>query len=184
MKGGSAMQQKYNWPDKIPDEAIKEQFEVASEVSFSARRFNHIPYRSIAFGDLGWWLPLTRVLPLIGITPQMLRPVFNPRRVVEKKVERVQVKRPFPLNLVETVGLLNKKYEDKTDYQVKEVDLPEVIDTYEQLGDFPLSDKPFQEMARVLGKSVKVLWEDDGTGEHFHLFTAHPSGEIVEAAKA
>lgn len=176
--------QKYDWPDKIPNEAIREQFAGTSEVSFSARRFNHIPYRSIAFGDLGWWLPLTRVLPLIGITPQMLRPVFNPRRVVEKKVERVQVKRSFPLNLVEAVGFLKKKYEDKTDYQVKEVDLPEVIESYEQLGDFSLSDKPFQELARVLGKSVKVLREDGGTGDHYLLFTAHPSGEIVEAANA
>ena len=178
------MSQKYDWPDKIPDEAIIEQFVSANEVSFSARRFNCIPYRSIAFGDLDWWLPLTRVLPLIGITPQMLRPVFNPRRVLEKKVERVQVKRSFPLNLVEAFGFIKKKYEDKTDYQVKEVELPETIETYDQLGDFPLSDKPFQELARVLGKSVKVWREDGGTGEYPLLFTAHPSGEIVEAAKA
>lgn len=175
--------QKYDLPDQIPDEAIREQFAGASEVSFSARRFNHIPYRSIAFGDLGWWLPLTRVLPLIGITPQMLRPVFNPCRVVEEKVGRVQAKRPFPLNLVEAAGFLNKKFEDKTDYQVKEVDLPEIIETYEQLGSFPLSDKPFQELVRILGKSVKVLRENGGTGNHYLLFTAHPSGKIVEATK-
>ena len=178
------MQKKYDWPDNVPDEAIKEQFASATEVSFSARRFNHIPHRSISFGDLGWWLPLTRVLPLIGITPQVLRPVFNPCRVVEKKVERMQVRRSFPLNLVEAVGFLKKEYEDKTDYQVKEVELPETIETYEQLGGFPLSDRPFHELARVLGKSVRVLREDGGTGDHRLFFTAHPSGEIVKAAKA
>jgi len=176
-------EKKYDWPDQIPDETIIEAFANADSVSFSARRFNFIQDRSIAFGDLGWWLPLTRVLPLIGITPQMLRPVFNPRRVVEKKVERVQVKRSFPLNLVEAIGFLNKKYEDKTDYQAKEVDLPEVIETYEQLGGFPLTHTPFQELARILGKSVEVLREDGATGDHYHLFTAHPSGEITEAVR-
>lgn len=163
------MQQKYDWPDKIPDEAIKEQFAVASEVSFSARRFNHIPYRSIAFGDLGWWLPLTRVLPLLDVAPQMLRPVFNPQRKL--------VKRRFPFNL-SWFGL------NKNRYKMVDIELPATIETYEQLGNFPLSDKPFQELARILGKSVKVLREDGGTGDHYLLFTAHPSGEIVEAAQA
>jgi hypothetical protein len=160
------MQQKYDRQDKIPDEAIKEQFAGTDEVSFSARGFNHIPYRSIAFGDLGWWLPLTRVLPLIGITPQMLRPVFNPQRKV--------VKRHFPFNL-SWFGL------NKNRYKSVGVELPPTIETYEQLGNFPLSDKPFRELARVLGKSVKVLREDGGTGNHSLLFTARPSGEIIEA---
>jgi hypothetical protein len=162
------MQQKYDCPDKIPDEAIKEQFASSNEVSFSARRFNNIPYRSIAFGDLGWWLPLTRVLPLIGITPQTLRPVFNPQRKL--------VKRHFPFNL-SWFGL------NKNRYKIVDVELPPTIEAYEQLGDFPLSVKPFQELARILGKSVKVLREDGETGDHYLLFTAHPSGEIVEPAK-
>ena len=161
------MQQKYDWPDKIPDEAIREQFASSSEVSFSARRFNHIPYRSVAFGDLGWWLPLTRVLPLIGITPQALRPVFNPP-------QRKLVKRQFPFNL-SWFGLNKNRFK---------VELPEHIESYEQLGSFPLAYQPFQEMARIFGKSVEVLREDGGTGDHYPLFTVHPSGEIVEAAKA
>lgn len=163
------MQRKYDWPDEIPDEAIKEAFANVNSVSFSARPFNHIPYRSIALGDLGWWLPLRRVLPLIGITPQMLRPVFNPQLKM--------VKRRFPFNL--SWFELNKNR-----YKFVEVELPANIDTYEQLGDFPFADKPFQELARILGKSVEVLREDGGTGDHHHLFTVHPSGEIVEAAKA
>lgn len=178
-----AMEQKYDHPDKISDEAIREAFASADSVSFSARRFNYIRYRDIAFGDIGWWLPLRRVLPLIGITPQMLRPVFNPqRRIAETKV-KVEVKRPFPLNLLEWLGL-GKKYQYKTQHEVEEVELPENIGSYEQLGCFVLSDKPFQELASILGKSVKVLREDGGTGEHYHLFTAHPSGEIVEAVKS
>ncbi len=163
------MQQKYDWPDKIPDEAIKEQFVNTDEVSFSARRFNYIPYRSIAFGDLGWWLPLTRVLPLINITPQMLRPVFNRQPKM--------VKRRFPFNL-SWFGL------NKNRYKIVKVELPATVKSYGELGDFPLSDKPFRELARILGKSVKVWREDGGTGSHYLLFTARPSGEIVEATKA
>jgi len=178
------MHEKYDWPDKIPDEAIREQFTSADEVYFSARRFNSVPNRSVAFGDLEWWLPLTRVLPLIGITPQMLRPVFNPQQVLRDKVEKVRIRRSFPLNFLEALGLLEKKYEDKCGYEIKEVELPETIKSYEQLGNFPLSDKPFQELARILGKSVKVQREDGGTGDHYLLFTVRPSGEIIEAPKA
>lgn len=162
------MQQKYDRPDEIPDEAIKEQFAKSNEVSFSARPFNRIPYRSIAFGNLGRWLPLMRVLPLIGITPQMLRPVFNPQRKL--------VKRRFPFNL-SWFGLNKKRH------KLAEVELPITIENYEQLGNFLLSDKPFQELARILGKSVKVWREDGKTRDHYLLFTAYPSGEIDKFAK-
>ena len=162
------MERKYDWPDKIPEEVIKAAFASANSVSFSARRFNYIQYRSITFGNLGWWLSLRRVLPLVGITPQMLRSVFNPQQKL--------VKRRFPFNL-KWFGLNKKRY------KVIETELPERIETYEQLGSFPLSYKPFQELARILGKSVVVLREDGSSGEHYYLFTAYPSGEIVEAAK-
>lgn len=158
--------QKYKNPEDITPDAIKRQFAKATEVSFSARAFNHIPYRNIAFGDLGWWLPLTRVLPLVGITPQMLRPVFNPQKRLGE--------RHFPLN--RSWFGLNKRM-----HTVVSVELPATIETYGDLGYFPLSHKPFQELARILGKSVRVLREDGGTGEHYPLFTVHPSGEIVEA---
>src|SRR3989344_2509941 len=173
------MEREYNRSGEIPDEAIKEQFRVAREVDFSARPFNSILYRSIAFGDLGWWLPLTRVLPLIGITPQMLRPVFSPRLVVEDKVEMVRVKRLFPLNLFEAFGFLEKKYEKKIEEQIKEIELPEIIETYEELGTFPLSRKPFQELARIFGKPVNVWREDGSTGDHQYLVTVYSFGGIV-----
>jgi hypothetical protein len=133
------MQQKYDWPEQIPDEIIREEFANAAEVNFSARQFNSVLHRAIGFGDLGWWLPLSRVLPLVGITPQMLRPVFN------------------------------------LQYKSMRAGLQPVIETYEQLGSFPLSNEPFQELARILGKTVKVWREDSGTGEHTFVFTVHPS---------
>lgn len=163
------VEKKYDWPDKISDEAIKEAFASANSVSFSARGFNYIQYRSVAFGDLGWWLPLTRVLPLIGITPQALRPVFNPQRKLAK--------RRFPFNL-SWFGL------NRDRYRIVKVELPEHIGSYKQLGNFPLTDKPFQVLARIFRKSVEVLREDGGTGYHYPLFTVHPSGEIVETMKA
>jgi hypothetical protein len=159
--------QKYDWPTKITDETIKDAFSNADSVSLSVRHSNYISYRFIAFGDLGWWLPLMRVLPLIGITPQILRPVFNPQWKT--------VKRRFPLNH-KWFGL-NKKT-----VKTVEIELPEVIETYEQLGSFPLAEKPFQELARILGKSVEVMREDGSTGEHHHLFTVRPFGEIIKAS--
>jgi hypothetical protein len=154
------MEQKYEGLDKIPDEAIVEQFAKATEVNFSARPRNNI-WRSIAFGDLGWWLPLSRVLPLVGVTQQMLRTVFNPQHEM--------VKRHFPFNLG-WFGL------NKNCYKTIKVELPAVIVTYDQLGYFPLDTQHFLELARVLGKSVKVMREDGGTGDHYFLFIAHPYG--------
>lgn len=139
------MQQKYDWPDKISDEAITEAFANAEIVSFSARRFNSVQFRAIGLEGLEWWLPLVRVLPLVGITPQMLRPVFN---------------------------------------LLAEVELPEEIESYEQLGNFPLTEEHFLKLAKVLGKSVVVMREDGTTGGHYYLFTAHPSGEIVEVERS
>jgi len=162
---------RYGWLDEVrevTDEEIIEQFAIADSLSFSARRFNYIEYRFVAFGNLGWWLPLIRVLPLVGFTPQMLRSVFSPQWKL--------VKRSWPFNWG-WFGL------NKNLYKLVEVELPSTIETYEQLGDFPLSNKPFQELARVLQKSVKVFRQDGGTGGHWLLFTVHPSGKITEGAK-
>jgi hypothetical protein len=146
--------QKYDGPDKVPAKAIRKAYAKAGSVNFSARNFNHIKYRSIGIGDLGWWLPLQRVLPLIGITPQMLRPVFNPQQKLVKRGKEFKSIRVW---------------------------LPKRVRTYDQLGSFPLSRESFLKLAKVLGKSIKVLREDGGTGDHNHIFTVHPSGEIVEA---
>jgi len=160
----------YSWPDQIADKAIIDEFEKTTTVMFSARPYNYVAYRSIAIGDLGWWLPLMRVLPLLGITPQMLRPVFNPLQIIEEKSEKVLIKRSFPFSLFEKFGIIKKKYEDKKEHQVKEVDLPEIVENYEQLGGFPLTEERFKKLSIILGKSVEVLKEDGGTGEHYPVF--------------
>ena len=67
---------KYDCSEKIPDEVIKEAFANADFVQFLGRSFNYIECGSIVFGGLDWWLPLKRVLPLVGITSQMLEPIF------------------------------------------------------------------------------------------------------------
>lgn len=157
------MQAKYNSAAEIPDEVIKAQFNRCTVVEFSARSYNAIRYRSITFGDLGWWLPLRRVLPLIGITPQMLRPVFNPQHKISK--------RRFPFNL-RWFGL------NKNRYILQTVELPNIIDTYDQLGSFPPDHAPFLELANILNKPVKVLKEDGATGQHYPLFTAHTNGLV------
>lgn len=131
------MKKRYFSPDQITDEEIIDAYKSADTIRFSARRNNYVIYRSIAFGELGWWLSLTRVLPLVGVTPQMLRPVF------------------------------------------KRFDFGEQLHSYHQLGSFPLTAEAFKKLAKVLGKSIEVLREEPDTMEHIHLFTAHPTGEVV-----
>jgi len=129
------MTKKYEKPEDIPEETIVKAFRDAEEIDFSARPNNYVKYRQIAFANLGWWLPLKRILPILGITPQLLLPVF----INHKKVVR----------------------------------------SYDDLGAFPLTEKCFLELAEILKKSVRVLREDGGSGEHFYLFTATPDGKIV-----
>jgi hypothetical protein len=161
--------QKYSSPESIPNETIQEAFAKSDSVKFLAKRFNHIPYRSITFGDFGWWLPLSRVLPIIGITPQVLRPVFNPQRDLRP--------RHFPFNL-KWFGL------NKNRYEITDVDLPKTIKSYEKLGFFRLNEKNFLELAKILGKVIEVIKDDGSTGEYYHLFSAYPSGEIVKVLRS
>ncbi len=120
--------------DNVPDEVIKEVLVNCTEVIFCAGRYNYFKYGEIIPRGYEWRLPLDRAFPLIGITPEMLWPVFGCRDV----------------------------------------------HSYEGLGSFEISHKPFQELARILGKSVLVRREwGDNTCRY--LFTAHPSGEIVDA---
>ncbi|OGC47655.1 hypothetical protein A2886_02640 [candidate division WWE3 bacterium RIFCSPHIGHO2_01_FULL_42_13] len=163
------MKRKCKGLDQIPDETIVEAFNRAEEVDFAAKNFNPIT-RSMSFGDLGWWLPLRRVLPLIGIMPQTLRPVFN-------RSQPHATKRLFPFNL-RWFGL------NKNRYKVVVTELPEKIENYEQLGAFPLTKQAFVELAKLFGKSIRVSHEDGYSSELLYLFTAHPSGKVEEATKA
>jgi|SRR3989344_49355 len=152
---------------KISDEDVKEAFKKAKIVRFSARRFNSIRHRSVAFGYDGSLLPLERVLPLIGVTPQMLRPVFNPQPGL--------VRRRFPFNL-SWFGW-NKKQK-----KTVSIELPKKIESYEELGSFPLAEKPFHELAKIFGKPVEVLREDGQAGGHKLLFTINLHGHVIEHA--
>lgn len=160
--------QRYDSWEKIPKDVIKEVFENSPEINFSARPFNQVASRSIAFGGLGWWLPWGYVLAVLGTKPQELRPVFNLQRQIKR------TKKKFPLNF-RWFGLNKDVYKRK----VEEVELPENVESFEGLGYFSLDEKYFLKLAKILDKSVNVLREDGGTGEHMYLFTATPSGGIL-----
>lgn len=146
----------------ITDDAVKTAFQESNMVYFMARPFNSIEYRGIIFEGYDFSLPLIKVFSVIGVTPQMLRPVFSPQEKL--------VKRTFPFNL-SWFGL------NKECRKVVNVELPSRIDTYEQLGSFPLNKERFVKLAMVLNKKIKVIREE-GTGESYPLFVVHPSGEI------
>lgn len=137
---------RFNSSDEIPDEVIKEEFAKAQEIHFSARPNTLIHHRKISFGTLGWWIPLPRVLTLLGITPTMLLPVFIGQRRFNPETRRLEI-----------------------------VDLPIEIDTYEELGSFGQFDRrPFKELARILGKRIQVHSEDGSTGDHHYLYMVEP----------
>lgn len=145
----------YDWPKEVSDEDIKRAFANTESVDFLGRHFNPIQFQLVGLKSLIMELPMIRVLSLIGVTPQMLRPVFNPQR-----------------------KLINFRFEDE--------ELPDNIKSYEQLGGFYITQKkPFQELAKILGKPVKVNLREDGKSFFYSLlFTALPSGEIIEAERA
>ena len=159
------MAQKYISPNEIPDDVIRKEFEKAESVRYQARNFNYVAGGFVAFGDLGWWLPLRRVLTILGITPEMLQPVFNPQYTM--------VKRRFPFDR-NWCGL------NKRTSKAVEVELPEVIGSYGMLGNFLLDQKRFLKLAKILGKPIEAHRYDGSAFRHDHLFTAYPSGEIVE----
>lgn len=165
------MKEKYEWYDEIPDKDIIQAFKEAEEISFSARRFNAIQYRKISFGDFGVWFPLIRILPLLGITPRMLRPVFT---ILPQKI---LTKRSFPANF-NWFGA-NKNTTKLVGYYP-----PKNVVNYEELGSFPLNDIPFRRLSVILNKPIKVLREDGYTGAHYHLFTVYPDGQVIGGADA
>lgn len=55
---------------------LRKLFKEAESVSFLARNYNVVKYRSIAIGDLEYWIPLEWVLQNLGFTPESLRSAF------------------------------------------------------------------------------------------------------------
>jgi hypothetical protein len=155
---------RYQSVDEIPDEAIVSAFEHAPSIQFSARAINYLDYRYIGIGDLGLWLPARRALSVLGITPQMLRPAFNPQ-------VRFRHHRRFPalgdffgFNPIMTVRV--------------QVELPEVISDYSELGSFGLNGPGFGQLARIINKPVEVWRQDGGSGVHRYLRTHLTTGEM------
>lgn len=166
------MKPKYDRPSDIPDQDIINAFNAAETVRFSARRFNFIRHRSIALPGLGWWLPLTRVLPLVGITPEMLVSVMG----LAKEQDLEQARMIGGTVLKRTLShAKNKKLMHRFRFVRNTRGL-----TYADLGRITLSKESFVDLARVLNKNIEVHREDGGTGEHYHLFTACVSGEIKD----
>ena len=97
----------------------------------------------------------------------MLRPVFN------SQLNRV--KRCFPFNLT-WFGLNKNCHKSVT------VELPQTIETYEQLGSFPFQKERFIKLAEILNKPIEVNYGDGGLTQDL-LFTAYPDGRIIEHKK-
>lgn len=149
----------------IPDQEVVEQFAASTEIKFLAKNFNCVKYRYVSFGNLGWWIPLQRVLPLINVTPTALRPVFMYQTTFEK--------RWFPFSF-SWFGL------NKRTYRSDPIELPLVIKTYDELGAFVRCQAAFKELAKVLGKTVRVFEECGSTGECVEHFSVLANGEVVE----
>lgn len=63
------------------DEAIRKAFFAADKLVFMARPFNHIRWRTINFAGAspdGCPILVLELMPIIGVTPKMLAPVWNP----------------------------------------------------------------------------------------------------------
>jgi hypothetical protein len=153
------MVNKYTSSDKIPDQEILEAFKGACSIRFSAGNFNHIKYRKISFGNLGWWLPFSRVLTILGITPQDLRPVFDH--------QPMSVRRKFFFGWG-WFGL------NKWQYKVVDVLVPETINTFDSLGSFPFDRERFQMLANIIKKPIEVLMEDGVARDQHEAFTVFP----------
>lgn len=147
---------------EITDDVIRQAWATTTEVKFSGRPFNYVAYRQISFGDLGWWLPLKRVLTVVGITPTQLLPVFGqPKTLIERHT------------FWSRLGLAKKKAEWVV------LNPRTTLDSYDELGSIGLGPKSFQPLADLFGKSILVYREDGGTGGHEWRFTVHPTARNV-----
>ncbi len=166
------MEPKYKSPDMISDQDIIDAFKATDTVHFSARRNNLVKYRKIGIPGLGWWLPLMKVLPLIGITPEMLLPVMGLHDVQS----------------IEQAKLVGEPLRSRVIAEVKGRQMGTLIArrsapqlAYDDLGSIGLANDPFIALALVLNKNIEVHHEDGGTGEHVYIFTVYVSGEISVA---
>ncbi|MBI2113277.1 MAG: hypothetical protein HYT50_01725 [Candidatus Wildermuthbacteria bacterium] len=150
----------YRRTDEISDQEIREEFARATEVVFAAKPYNYPTRRFISFGlfdEERRLLPLARVLMILGITPQMLRPIFS--SPYWKTVKR----------------------RGSGERELQKMYLPRKIATFDQLGSFPLSKEKFLQFAVILGRPIRVLREHPTQDRYSYLFTVDPPGEVVAA---
>jgi hypothetical protein len=154
--------QRYDWPENIPDEDIADEFAKADFIHASVRNFNAVDTIKVSIGGLGWWIPLLRVLGILGKTPQDLRAVYTPQREF--------VPRWFPFNF--SWWGLNKKLR-----RLADAELPATVASFDELGVIPLDNERFGRLAAALQKAIRVYHRDGESGECDYIFTAFPSGE-------
>ena len=70
---------------KDTPEQVRAAFAAADTIHFLSRPINHFKFRMIAFGGKNYLL--WYVMPILGVTPQILSPIFNEGRVVERYEE-------------------------------------------------------------------------------------------------
>lgn len=155
---------------EIPDrDTIRTAFDKSTAIEFIARPFNTL-YRPLVLNPDTADPVVTSLRDLaeaIDLTPQGLRPVFNPR----EKVEKVTVEPRLPFTL--PFGLI--RLFKRTETHIREVDLPDPVTGFDQLGIFPFSYLRFHTLARVLAKPIAVRLEDEETHTTNHRFTVDPS---------
>lgn len=152
------MIRRYESAEEIPDEAIVSAYEHVDFIKFSVVENNFLSNRKISIGDLGFWLPAVRVLDVLGFSPQVLRPAFNPQR-------RFQLSRS--LQGIPSVA---------TPY---EVELPETVTEYNQLGSLRLEGNDFGQLARIVGKPVELWLQFDEDGSMLRYLRTHLENGLV-----
>lgn len=142
--------------DNVTDAAILAAWDNARWVKILKKKYSFIKQGQIKIDKLDVWLPLVRVLQIIGVTPQMLEPIFGSYTVLTP--------RPFPFGW-RWFGL-NKQWHAKAE------EFPRGMTTYDQLQKFPLTEdnRAFSELAGILKKTIKVYGRIDG--KNYYLFVA------------
>lgn len=143
------------------DQEIKTAFTATTEIIFLARPFNYANLRKIVIKGFNnnQSMSFDHVMSIIGITPHMLRPVFNNQAIAVKWM------------LLFSLGSLGLDWR-----KIIGVKKPVRIDKYKQLGYFPLAEEPFHKLANIIGKSINVVREDGMYAENcYSVFTVHPT---------
>lgn len=147
---------------QVDANVIREQYMSSREITMLAHPENMmINWSYITFGNFDLWLFMDHVLDTIGITPEMLRSVFEGQKEWYKKVLPNE---PAMYHC----GIIT-------------VRLPAKISCFGELGNPPCTYEHFIKLARALDKSIRFVAANFIKNDHEYFFTAHPCGLIEEA---